>query len=218
LVRRGVEEPYRLFTSRAEFRLLLRQDNAIERLGPVATGLGLLGPAEQERLKERLEGRRRLRRWLQGTSFSPESVNPWLRDKGLSPVREKVLALDLLRRPEVGGEELLQLSGEGEAWSEEWVQSIEVEVKYEGYVRRESKRAERVAAQEGFLLPEELPYRDFVTLSWESREKLERLRPGNLAQAARISGVSPSDVQNLILEVRKWRRLARAADDSTVQE
>jgi tRNA uridine 5-carboxymethylaminomethyl modification enzyme len=206
LVRRGVEEPYRLFTSRAEFRLLLRQDNAVERLGPVAQELGLLPETHRERLRERIEGRRRLRRWFEGTAFSPERVNPWLEGKGASPVRERVHAVELLRRPEVGGEELLSLSGEAGPWVSEWIQGIEVEVKYEGYVLRESKRAERLAGQEAFVLPADLPYREFLTLSWEAREKLERFQPGSLGQAGRISGISPADVQNLLLEVRRWRR------------
>jgi tRNA uridine 5-carboxymethylaminomethyl modification enzyme len=207
LVTRGVDEPYRLFTSRAEFRLLLRQDNAVERLGPVARERGLLTGVQMEALGEREERGAALRRWFQGTGFTAEEVNPTLREIPSAPVEGVVRAEELLRRPEVKGATLLALGeGSAEQWEEELVQAVEVEVKYEGYVRRERQRAARVRAQAGVRLPVELPYLEMQTLSMEAREKLDRNRPEDLSQAGRIPGVSPADVQNLLMEVRRWRR------------
>jgi tRNA uridine 5-carboxymethylaminomethyl modification enzyme len=207
LVTRGVDEPYRLFTSRAEFRLLLRQDNAVERLGPVARERGLLTGVQMEALGEREERGAALRRWFQGTGFTAEEVNPTLREIPSAPVEGVVRAEELLRRPEVKGATLLALGeGSAEQWEEELVRAVEVEVKYEGYVRRERQRAARVRAQAGVRLPVELPYLEMQTLSMEAREKLDRNRPEDLSQAGRIPGVSPADVQNLLMEVRRWRR------------
>lgn len=206
LVTRGVDEPYRLFTSRAEFRLLLRQDNAVERLGPLARARGLLTEGQVEALEEREEKGAALRRWFQGTGFSAEEVNPTLRSIPSATVEGVVRAAELLRRPEVKGADLLALDvSPMEEWDGELVQAVEVEVKYEGYVRRERERAARVREQAGVRLPPELPYLELQTLSMEAREKLERTRPEDLSQAGRIPGVTPADVQNLLMEVRRWR-------------
>lgn len=206
LVTRGVDEPYRLFTSRAEFRLLLRQDNAVERLGPLARERGLLTESQEEALAEREEASSALRQWFQRTGFTPEKVNPVLRSIPSSPVDQVVRAEELLRRPEVEGRALLSLGEVLEDWERELIQAVEVEVKYEGYVMRERQRAARVRRQADFRLPQDLPYREMQTLSTEAREKLDRLRPTDLGQAGRIPGVTPADLQSLLLEVRRWHR------------
>ena len=206
LVTRGVDEPYRLFTSRAEFRLLLRQDNAVERLGPLARERGLLTRGQEEALGEREEAGSALRQWFQRTGFTPEKVNPLLCSISSSPVDQVVRAEELLRRPEVEGRALLSLGAVSGDWEGELIQAVEVEVKYEGYVMRERQRAARVRRQADFHLPQDLPYREMQTLSTEAREKLERLRPTDLGQAGRIPGVTPADLQNLLLEVRRWHR------------
>jgi len=211
LVTRGVDEPYRLFTSRAEFRLLLRQDNAVERLGPLARARGLLTEGQTRALEEREEKGAALRRWFRGTGFTAEEVNPTLRAIPSATVEGFVRAEELLRRPEVKGEALLALGASPEAgWDGELVQAVEVEVKYEGYVRRERERAARVREQAEVRLPRELPYPEMQTLSMEAREKLERIRPEDLSQAGRIPGVTPADLQNLLMEVRRWRRGRRS--------
>ncbi len=204
LVTRGVDEPYRLFTSRAEFRLLLRQDNAPERLGPVARDCGLLTPEQGKALEERLARRGKVRRWFQGTTLSVGAANAVLSEAGSSPVEQPTRAEELLRRPGVAARELVRAEG-GELAEDELLVAVEIEVKYEGYVRREEERARRLREQADFRLEEGLPYGEFITLSREARDKLERIRPENLAQAGRIPGISPADLQNLVLEVRRRR-------------
>jgi tRNA uridine 5-carboxymethylaminomethyl modification enzyme len=219
LVTRGVDEPYRLFTSRAEFRLLLRQDNAVRRLGPSARARGLLTPAQTEALERRLAEEDRVLAWFRTASVPAERVaavggagEADTRGGTGVPRSGAVRARHLVRRPGVRARAVLEIAGVGAPFaSEESLAAAEVELKYEGYVARERERAERLRAQAAFRLAEDLPYEAFVTLSHEAREKLARIRPPTLAHAARISGVSPADLQNLILEVRRLaRRPAKA--------
>jgi tRNA uridine 5-carboxymethylaminomethyl modification enzyme len=219
LVSRGVDEPYRLFTSRAEFRLLLRQDNAPERLGPRARARGLLTPAQEEALEHRLGRRDGILQWIRSTTVRPEAINPTLEAAGSSPLKQAVRAVELLRRPEVSLDEVGRVAGAPFDPGGDLAAAVEVEVKYRGYVERERERAGKLREQAGFLLPEELPYHSFQSLSREGREKLARVRPRHLAQAGRIPGVSPADLQNLILEVKRWRRGSRGrADEGPARE
>ncbi|HUP51367.1 MAG TPA: tRNA uridine-5-carboxymethylaminomethyl(34) synthesis enzyme MnmG [Longimicrobiales bacterium] len=213
LVTRGVDEPYRLFTSRAEFRLLLRQDNAPRRLGTEARGRGLLTESQAEALQGRLAEEDRVAAWFRGTSLAPGAVRRLLGESGSAEVSEPTRAVELLRRPRVRARSLMEAGGAEELGdvSDESLAAVEVELKYEGYVVRERERAERLREQAAFRLDDELPYGDFATLSREAREKLARVRPATLAQAARIPGVSPADLQNLILEVRRLRRVGSAS-------
>lgn len=198
LVTRGVDEPYRLFTSRAEFRLLLRQDNAVRRVGPIARGRGLLTQAQGAALERRLGEEARVRTWFQETRVSVRTGGT--ADGGGT---ERLRAAEAVKRPGVSARDVAAAEGGLAGVSDEALQGMEVELKYEGYVRRERERAERLRQQAGFSLASDLPYGEFVTLSREAREKLARLRPDSLAQAARIPGVSPADLQNLVLEVRR---------------
>jgi tRNA uridine 5-carboxymethylaminomethyl modification enzyme len=205
LVTRGVDEPYRLFTSRAEFRLLLRQDNAARRLGAIAKERGLLTPSQVEALEGRLAEEDRVARWFRDTTLRPGRVSLLLEEADSRSTREPVRAVDLLKRPGVQARGLLAAAEDDERIeaADEIVESVEVELKYEGYVARERERADRLRERAAFTLPEDLPYPEFLTLSYEAREKLTSVRPATLAHAARIPGVSPSDLQNLILEVRR---------------
>jgi tRNA uridine 5-carboxymethylaminomethyl modification enzyme len=213
LVTRGTDEPYRLFTSRAEFRLVLRQDNALQRLGPLAAGRGLLTPAQREALERRLELAERLEEWLRGTNAAPAQVGALLERAGSQPLREPVRLAQLLKRPGVTAAALLEAVGgaplsvdgdeEERAAGAEALVTVEMELKYDGYLARERERAEALRRQADFALPADLPYPKLASLSFEARQKLERVRPATLAQAGRIPGVSPSDLQNLVMEVRK---------------
>jgi tRNA uridine 5-carboxymethylaminomethyl modification enzyme len=207
LVTRGVDEPYRLFTSRAEFRLLLRQDNAHRRLGVMARERGFLTEGQEAALERRLAEEARVQVWFERTSIEPEQAQAVLEHSGSDPLSQPVRAAELLRRPNVTARALIDAADHVEAPSapDSAVTTVEVELKYAGYVARERERAERLREQAQFSLEEDLPYEEFVTLSWEAREKLGRVRPGTLAQAGRIPGVSPADLQNLVLEVRRRR-------------
>ena len=208
LITKGTDEPYRLFTSRAEFRLLLRQDNTSRRLGPRAREIGLLTETQSEALATLEERQARVRQWFVETVIDPEGVNPLLRECGSSPIRQSVRASELLKRPEVPASGLANAGGAvfDPATDADALAAVEIEIKYEGYIRREAERASNLRKQADFELPEELPYEELLSLSFEAREKLARVRPSSLAQAGRIPGVSPADLQSLILEVRRWRR------------
>jgi tRNA uridine 5-carboxymethylaminomethyl modification enzyme len=205
LVTRGVDEPYRLFTSRAEFRLLLRQDNCLERLGPVATDLGLLADEERLIVDARLEAVERGREWVDRSRVRPEQVNEFLEAAGSAPIRQAQRLDRLIRRPDV---HLSDLAGPGAPLGElgldrDALAAIEMDVKYAGYVERDRVRAADLRARGEQRLPEQFPYMELTSISHEARQKLDRVRPGTLGQAGRIPGISPADLQNLLVELRK---------------
>jgi tRNA uridine 5-carboxymethylaminomethyl modification enzyme len=142
--------------------------------------------------------------WFRETMIPPEVAGPILESAESTPVLEPTRAVELLKRPRVSAACLLEGAGESlDRLPNSVLSAVEVELKYEGYVARERERAIKLRKQAGFRLPDDLPYMDFGTLSYESREKLERIRPETLAQAGRIPGVSPADLHNLLLEVRR---------------
>ena len=208
LVTRGVDEPYRLFTSRAEFRLLLRQDNALKRLGPLAEALGMLSAEETAVLHRRLEQEAALVQQAEETSIAPDAANVVLRARTLPEISEPRRIADVVRRPTVGLREVMSRvsPGVGDGFDEDAWMSAEIEIKYAGYLERERAAVRKLAEMAGFRLPQGLPYLDFGNLSTEARQKLDRVRPESLAQAGQIPGISPSDLQNLVLEVLRRRR------------
>ena len=214
LVTKGVDEPYRLFTSRAEFRLLLRQDNALRRLGPKAAELGLLSEEQRRTLDDRLEQQLEAMEWADSTILAPDEVNEYLEARGTSPIPGPTSLAKLVKRPEVSLLDLIGPEGAGPgngAPEPDALAEAEMEIKYAGYVSKERARAEQLQKQAEFRLPGDLPYLELISLSTEARQKLERIRPATLAQAARIPGVAPSDLQNLMMEVRKHRRATRGS-------
>jgi tRNA uridine 5-carboxymethylaminomethyl modification enzyme len=204
LVNRGVDEPYRLFTSRAEFRLLLRQDNALRRLLPLATRLGLLTSEEQDAAQLRLEREDAVMAAADTALVEPIQASPYLAAAGTSPIAARARVSDLARRPNVSLAGLLAAAGTDVADDEaEWA---DIELKYSGYLTRERAAAQRLGEMDGFRLPVDLEYESLNTLSFEARQKLAELRPASLGQAGRVPGVSPSDLQSLVMEVLKLRR------------
>lgn len=214
LVTKGVDEPYRLFTSRAEFRLLLRQDNGPSRLGTLARSVGLLTAGQEQALEDRLREESTARVWFRDRVIPPAVANTVLAEADSRSIERPKRARELLRRPGVTAAALLKAVGkDAPDFDPDVLATVEVDAKYEGYVRRELDRAERLRAQADFVIPEDVPYREFTTLSSEARLKLARIRPGSLAQAGRIPGVSPADLQNLAMEVRKRHAAVRERPD-----
>jgi tRNA uridine 5-carboxymethylaminomethyl modification enzyme len=216
LVTRGVDEPYRLFTSRAEFRLLLRQDNALKRLGPLAVELGLLRDSERRELERRVREEEELLKLAESTRIGSEAAGGVLNRSGYGGVSQARRVADLVRRPRVGLREAMEAAVPEvpDVQDDVWM-SAEIELKYAGYLQRELHAAKRLAEMAGFRLPPDLAYGEIRSLSTEARQKLEAVRPGSLAQAGRIPGVSPSDLQNLVLEVVRRRSAAWQATPSS---
>ena len=204
LVNRGVDEPYRLFTSRAEFRLLLRQDNALRRLLPLATQLRLLTGSEQRAAELRLAREEAVLAAAENTMVEPAQASRYLVEAGSKPIASRTRVADLARRPNVSLVGLLAASGTD--LDEEEAEWADIELKYSGYLIRERAAARRLSEMESFVLPVELKYETLMTLSFEARQKLAEIRPDSLGQAGRVPGVSPSDLQSLVMEVLKLRR------------
>src|SRR5437667_1645947 len=205
LVTRGVDEPYRLFTSRSEFRLLLRQDNALRRLLPLAERLGLLTDDELRAAERRLEAEESALRLARETTITPEEATGPLAASGTTLMEGDRIAV-IAKRPGVSLAALFAAAGVGTEAAADAIVAAEIEIKYDGYLAREREAAARLAELAAFILPLDLPYLELRTLATEARQKLDRVRPSSLAQAARVPGVTPSDLHNLVLEATRWRR------------
>ena len=206
LVTRGVDEPYRLFTSRSEFRLSIRQDNALRRLAPRGLALGLYDAAERAMIDARLSAEDEARSLAEATSITPEDAAGVLTAAGSAPLAHAVRLAELARRQSVALVDLFRVAAVGEHLPIDAVVSTELELKYAGYFERERVQADRLRRMGDFQLDASLPYDEMSSLSFEARQKLQTRRPRTLAQASSMPGVSRTDLQNLVIEIEKRRR------------
>jgi tRNA uridine 5-carboxymethylaminomethyl modification enzyme len=213
LVTKGVDEPYRLFTSRSEFRLTIRQDNALRRLAPVGVTLSLYDAEEREIVATRLAAEDEARRLAESTSITPETAAGVLSAAKSSPLEHAVRIAEVARRQSITLVDLFRAAGIGKDLPADAVISTELELKYAGYFDRERAQADKLRRMGDFFLDAALPYDELLSLSVEARQKLARLQPRTLAQAASIPGVSPTDLQNLVIEIEKRRRRAGRATE-----
>jgi tRNA uridine 5-carboxymethylaminomethyl modification enzyme len=211
LVTRGVDEPYRLFTSRSEFRLSIRQDNALRRLAPVACALEMYDARERVMVEQRLAAEDTARRLAEATSITPAQAAPVLTAASSRPLEHAVRIAEVARRQGVALLDLFRAARVGSDLPSDAVVSTELELKYAGYFERERTQADRLRRMGGFPLDDRLPYEAMHSLSFEARQKLAHLRPRTLAQAAGVPGVSPTDLQNLVIEIEKRRRASNGA-------
>ncbi len=207
LVTRGVDEPYRLFTSRSEFRLTVRQDNALRRLGPIGIRLGMYSKSEEETIRTRLHHEDSALKLAETTSIRPEEAEAILSAAPSAQLSHSVKIIEVARRQDVSLRSLLDAVGVGAEIDDEALVTADLEIKYAGYFERERAQAERMRRMGDFSLDADIEYGEMRSLSLEARQKLSNLRPSSLAQASRIPGVSPSDLQNLVIEIERRRRV-----------
>ena len=202
LVTKGTNEPYRVMTSRSEYRLLLRQDNADSRLMPIGHRVGLVSDARMQALREKERAVQGEIDRLEHTHVSPsEALNALLSDKGTATVKTGISLADLLRRPQITYKDLAAVDPLCPTLSQAVVQEVEIAVKYEGYIRRQIAEVERNRKLENMRLPADLDYSAIEGLRLEARQKLNANRPLTLGQASRISGVSPADISVLLIRL-----------------
>jgi tRNA uridine 5-carboxymethylaminomethyl modification enzyme len=206
LTTKGVDEPYRLFTSRSEFRLTVRQDNALQRLAPVMTQLGAYDSAEEAVAAKRMRSVEDALQLAARTSITPDNAAEMLERADSSPLAHSVKIAEVARRARVSLSDAFAAAGVGNDLDAEAVLSAELELKYEGYFARERQEADRLRRMQEMPLDPDAPYETMTMLSYEARQKLARIRPQSIAHAAMIPGVSPSDLQNLAIEVTRRRR------------
>ena len=199
LITKGVDEPYRMFTSRAEYRILLRQDNADFRLTEKSFNLGLASEERYKKMASRLSQVELLRDECYKIKLRQEVVNPYLESCGSTPLSDSKKISELASRPEVSLNELLKIVPRGTKYPKEIVDSVEIEIKYKGYIEREKAVAEKIGRLENLKIPEGFDFDSISGLSIECRQKFNRYQPRTIAQASRISGVSPSDISILLV-------------------
>jgi tRNA uridine 5-carboxymethylaminomethyl modification enzyme len=203
LITKGTEEPYRMFTSRAEFRLSLRQDNADRRLTAIGRGIGLVGDAQWAAFEAKEEQRFHVEHWLSAQTAEPAHWNEWLVSKGTTALRQKGPMSALIARPQLSLEELRNhLHADDMPIADEVVwEQVEIDAKYAGYLEKEQEQVDKLKRLESVRIPDGFDFIRITALSIEARQKMERLKPSTVGHASRISGVSPSDIQVLLVHL-----------------
>lgn len=204
LITKGTEEPYRMFTSRAEYRTLLRQDNADFRLTPKSYAIGLAGEDRMRRMEEKQNKSTAFINFFKETSSGPDEINPILESKESSPVDQSDKLFRFFSRPEITMEDMRTLPSVQQFISEndldtEMIEQAEIQIKYSGYIQKEENNADKLNRLEGLKIPASFDYSKLKSLSFEAREKLMKIKPATVSQASRISGVSPNDVSVLLV-------------------
>lgn len=207
LVTKGTEEPYRMFTSRAEHRLLLRQDNADIRLSPIGHELGLISNERLDKVNQKIKNSDDIVKYAKTKSVEAATLNPLLEELGTAPLSQNVKLVSLIGRPQVGFEDLRKVDSSLNellsAYDKETVEQAEIKIKYESYFDKELEIVERMRKMEDKEINPDFNYQQLVSLSKEAREKLMRIKPRTLGQASRISGVSPSDISVLMVHISR---------------
>ena len=205
LINKGTEEPYRMFTSRAEHRILLRQDNADIRLTEIGFNLGLASRKRLENLEKKKKNIDEIRKYASKTKLSPKQVNSSLKKIESSPIKEKKSLEELLRRPNVYFESIKDKNTVHMFKTKEKVEieQVEIDIKYESYIKKEIDTVNKIQRLENSKIPKGFDYEKIKSLSAEGKEKLSKVRPKSIGQASRISGVSPSDVSVLMVYMKK---------------
>ena len=206
LITKGTKEPYRMFTSRAEYRMLLRQDNADIRLTAIGHALGLTNDDALQKVEAKIEGTKQLKKSLRKEGVPPEKANPILEKKNSSPIKQKVKLNSLITRPNISMTDVLEMSIESNTLAESLsaqhegiLDQTEIQLKYDGYIDREQEVANKMQRLEDVKVPEGIVYSDMPSLSTEATQKLTTIKPATIGQASRISGVSPSDISILLI-------------------
>lgn len=207
LVNKGTDEPYRMFTSRAEFRILLRQDNADIRLTPLGYQLGLASTKRMSNVKRKEEALNNLMKDFKQYKFKPQEINQGLQGLNTAPIKEKTSVYQLLKRPELSVYQLVNMSnGLSDSlsnYSVDTTEQAEIQIKYESYINKEKKLAEKIQSLDQYKVNPDFDYAQITALSSEAREKLKKVKPSTLGQASRISGVSPADIAILMVFLGK---------------
>ena len=207
LITKGVNEPYRMFTSRAEFRILLRQDDADERLTPKGMELGLVDDVRKRAFENKMEATQKLKQYVSETRMTVNEANPILEKCGSSPIHETMKLSALIARPDVTIENFsLDSSNFVTTDDVDWEtvqESVNIDIKYSGYISKERAIAEKISRLDYIKIKDKIPYNEIGSLSTEARQKLSKVNPETIGQASRISGISPSDINVLLVYLRR---------------
>jgi tRNA uridine 5-carboxymethylaminomethyl modification enzyme len=208
LINKGVDEPYRMFTSRAEYRILLRQDNCDERLTEKAYNIGLASEERMEHLRRKINEKQLIHKFLLSYSIAPEAINDFLEGSGTSKIKQKIKLIDIAKRPQIKLEDLVENISDFKTYIESFksdkvnlLERVEIDIKYSGYIERERIVADKIIRLEDIIIHENIDYNKLLSISTEARQKLSNIRPRTIGQASRISGVSPSDINVLLVHI-----------------